>query len=322
MTKKLAPLVVALAYDGLCTFEFGIAVEVFGQSRPEFAQPLYRFAVAAIEPGRLRALGGVELRVAGGLELLRGAHTIVVPGWRSADALPPRALIDALQKAMRRGARIVSICSGVFVLAHAGLLDGRRATTHWKYAQILAERFPAIEVAPDVLYVDGGNILTSAGSAAGIDVLLHVVRLDHGARIANLVARRLVVAPHREGGQAQFVMQPMAIDQYDRMAGVVDWMAANLHRQIDLPMLAKRASTSVRNFTRKFRAAAGVSAMEWLIRLRVRRAQELLESTRDPLERIAERTGFAASETLRHHFRRVVGTSPRAWRKAFRDERK
>ncbi|HSK95099.1 MAG TPA: DJ-1/PfpI family protein, partial [Euzebyales bacterium] len=201
--------VAAIAYDGLCTFEFGIAVEVFGLPRPELDLDWYEFMVCAAEPGPLHATGGVRVAADHGLAAVAGAGTVVVPGWRDPDEPPPPALVDALLRAHARGARLLSICSGVFVLAATGLLDGRPATTHWRYAERLARRHPRITVLPDVLYVDDGELLTSAGSAAGIDLCLHVVRRDHGAHVAAQVARRLVSAPHRDGGQAQFVPRPL-----------------------------------------------------------------------------------------------------------------
>ena len=212
MSVNIMPnrLVVALAYDGLCTFEFGIAIEVFGLPRPEMGPDWYRFAVCAVDQGRMRAVGGFQLVADGGLELLEEAGTIIIPGWRSAHGAPvPPALIESLRRAHARGARLMSICSGVFVLAAAGLLSGRRATTHWRYVERLSAAYPDIKVEPDVLYVDEGSVLTSAGSAAGIDLCLHVVRHDFGAEVANRLARRLVVPPHREGGQAQFIERPM-----------------------------------------------------------------------------------------------------------------
>ena len=200
---------VALAYDGLCTFEFGVAVEIFGLDRPEMGEAWYRFRVAAIEPGPLRAAGGIRVESDGGLRLIERAGTIIVPGWRGADCPVPERLLAALRRAHKRGARLVSFCSGVFVLAATGLLDGKRATTHWRYAERLARAYPAISVVPDVLYIDEGNLLTAAGSAAGIDLSLHLIRRDWGAAAANSVARRLVVQPHRDGGQAQFIEAPV-----------------------------------------------------------------------------------------------------------------
>ena len=312
------PLVVTLACDRLAMFEFGIAAEFFALARPELDFVPYRFIVAAADPPPLRGLGGIRVDVDGGLELLRGANLIVVPGWRDLDEAPRPEITRALREAVDSGARVASICSGAFLLAHAGLLDGRRATTHWRHTERLARLFPNVRVEPDVLYVDEGNVMTSAGSAAGIDLLLHLVRKDYGPRVANMFARRMVVPPHRDGGQSQFVVQPIAVRTNDRIASVADWMAGNLSEAITIETLAGRAAMSVRTFTRRFRAATGTAPIEWLIRLRVRRAQDLLETTGAPIDHVAHQAGFGASETLRHHFRRVVGTTPSAWRNSFR----
>jgi AraC family transcriptional activator FtrA len=314
MTKAAPPLVVCIAYEGLATFEFGITAEFFALQRPELDFVPYRFAVAAADPPPLRALGGIRVQVDGGIALLRQASVIVVPGWRDLDFPPAPKLVRALQAAAARGARIVSICSGAFLLAHAGLLTGRRATTHWRHAERLAKLFPDIKVEPDVLYVDEGNVMTSAGSAAGIDLLLHLVRKDYGPRVANLFARRMVVPPHRDGGQSQFLVQPIAVRTNDRISSVAAWMVRHLDEAITIEALADRAAMSERTFTRRFRAATGAAPIEWLLRLRVRRAQDLLETTDRPIDRIAEEAGFGAPETLRHHFRKVVGTSPSLWR--------
>src|SRR6185503_19962211 len=311
-------LVVTLAYDRLAMFEFGIAAEFFALARPELDFVPYRFAVAAADPPPLRALGGVRVDVDGGLELLRNANLIVVPGWRDLEQTPRPEITRALRDAAERGARVVSICSGVFLLAHSGLLDGRRATTHWRYTEKLAQLFSKIRVEPDVLYVDEGNVMTSAGSAAGIDLLLHLVRKDYGPHVANAFARRMVVPPHRDGGQSQFVVQPIAVRTNDRIGSVADWMAGNLGQAITVEALADCAAMSVRTFTRRFRAATGAAPIEWLVRLRVRRAQDLLETSDASIDHIADVAGFGAPETLRHHFRKVVGTSPSAWRNSFR----
>ena len=315
---KQPPLVVTLASDRLAMFEFGITAEFFALARPEMDFVPYRFAVAAADPLPLRGLGGIRIDCDGGLELLREADLIVVPGWRDLDDTPRPEITEALRAAVARGARVASICSGAFLLAHAGLLDGRRATTHWRHTERLARLFPNVRVEPDVLYVDEGNVMTSAGSAAGIDLLLHLVRKDYGPKVANSFARRMVVPPHRDGGQSQFVVQPVAVRTNDRIASVADWMAANLSDEITIELLADRAAMSVRSFTRRFRAATGAAPIEWLIRLRVRRAQDLLEASDVSVDRIAEAAGFGAPETLRHHFRKVVGTSPSAWRNTFR----
>jgi AraC family transcriptional activator FtrA len=316
--KTTPPLAVAIAYQGLATFEFGITAEFFALQRPELDFLPYRFAVAAADAPPLRALGGIRIEVDGGIELLSEASIIVVPGWRDLDAVPPADLTEGLRHAVARGARVVSICSGAFLLAHAGLLSGRRATTHWRHAERLQRLFPDIRVEPDVLYVDEGQVMTSAGSAAGIDLLLHLVRKDYGPHVATLFARRMVVPPHRDGGQSQFVVQPIAVRTNDRISSVADWMAGHLTEAVSIEALADRAAMSVRSFTRRFRAATGASPIEWLIRLRVRRAQDLLESTDEAIDAIAERSGFGTPETLRHHFRKVVGTSPSQWRLSFR----
>ncbi|CAM6733230.1 HTH araC/xylS-type domain-containing protein [Leclercia adecarboxylata] len=252
------PLVVALAYDGLCTFEFGIAVEIFGLARPEMGDNWYRFAVAGVEPGALRATGGIRLVVDGGLELLAEAGTIIVPGWRGADVPVPAALCEQLVAAHARGARILSICSGVFVLAAAGLLNNRQATTHWRYTDVLQQRYPAIQVTPDVLYIDNGDVLTSAGSAAGIDLCLHLVRRDYGSVAANQVARRLVVSPHRDGGQAQFIQQavPVAYEGH-RLGALFDYLLENLAAPHSVDSLAKFVGMSPRTFLRRFAATTG-----------------------------------------------------------------
>ena len=309
--------VVVLAYDRLSTFELGLAVEVFGLRRPELGIPWYDFAVAAFEAGPLRATGGLRIEVDGGLDLLRKAETIIAPGWRDPEETPPAAILEALRKAHKRGTRLVSICSGVFLLAATGLLDGRAATTHWRYASALARRHPKVRVAPDVLYVDEGQILTSAGSAAGLDLCLHIVRKDHGAAVANEVARRLVLPVHREGGQAQFIAAPVAGEGEGRLAAMLDWMQRHCHEPQVVSALAARAGMSPRSFARRFKQATGLAPHDWLLRQRVRRAQDLLETGDLPIERIGERCGFGAPETLRHHFRRVLGTTPTAYRKAF-----
>jgi len=310
--------VAAIAYRGLCSFEFGIAVEVFALPRPELGVPWYDFRVCAVEPGPLSAMGGFTIHAPHGIDGLSRADTIVVTGWRDIEEIPPKALLDAIRRASKRGARLVSICTGAFVLAAAGVLDGLRATTHWRYVDRLRERYPKIRVEPDVLYVDEGQVLTSAGSAAGLDVCLHVVRRDFGAKIANAVARRLVVPTHREGGQAQFVPRPVAADAQETHGQVLDWLRANLDRPHTITSMAKKARQSERTFLRHFRQATGESPHGWLIRERVARARELLETSQLNVDQIAERSGIGAVETLRMHFRAIVGVSPNSYRRAFR----
>lgn len=313
------PRVVTLAYDGLCTFEFGVAVEVFGLARPEMGKGWYRHATAAIEPGPLRAAGGLTVSASGGLELLKEADLIVVPGWRGIDEPVPLSLIEALRAAHARGARLMSLCSGVAVLAATGLLDGRKATTHWRYADTISQRHPEIHLDPDVLYVDEGLILTAAGSAAGIDLCLHVVRRDFGADAANSVARRLVVPPHREGGQAQFIVRPVPQEREgQRMGPLIDWIEANLQREVTLAEMAARAGMSSRTFQRRFRDLTGHSPGEFLLTRRLRHACDLLERQAAlSLDDIATASGFGTPATLRHHFRTRLSTSPAAYRARF-----
>lgn len=310
-------LVVALAYDRLCTFEFGCVVELFALERPELGVDWYDFKVCAIEPGPIRAAGGITVQAPYDPALLALADTIVIPGWRDADEAPPPALLDAIRAAHARGARLCSICSGVFVLAAAGVLDGLPATTHWRYTERLARRHPRIVVRPDDLYVDAGQVITSAGSAAGIDMLLHLVRRNHGARVGNLVAQRLVVAPHREGGQAQFLPRPMAHDGQGRLSRLMDWLRTHPGQAHTVASMAERAAMSARTLQRQFREATGMGPSEWLTRERIAIAKDLLEAADIPLAQVAERAGFGSEESLRHHFRRLAATSPGAYRRRF-----
>lgn len=312
------PLVAVVAYDGLCTFEFGIAVEIFGLPRPEMGPDWYRFQVCSADPGPIRAVGGIRMEADGDLSSLGRAGTVIIPGWRGAEEVPPPALIAALRRAHEGGARLVSLCSGVFVLAATGLLDGRRATTHWRYLATLAERFPAIRIEPDVLYVDEGDLLTAAGSAAGIDLCLHIVRRDHGARAANQVARRLVLPPHREGGQAQFVDRPVARHAGSRLAALLDRARGRLAEPLSVPQLADEAGMSQRTFLRRFAETTGTTPGDWLVGERLAHARALLEETDLSIERVATACGFGTAATLRHHFRGRLGTGPRAYRSRFR----
>ncbi|OCJ15020.1 transcriptional regulator FtrA [Rhizobium sp. AC44/96] len=313
------PQVAVLAYDGLCTFEFGIAYEVFGLPRPEMGEGWYRFAVCGIEPGPLRAAGGLTVSVDRGLDVLDEADLIVVPGWRGIDAPVPDDLISALRAAHQRGARVMSLCSGVAVLAASGLLAGRRATTHWRYVSAVAARYPEITLDASVLYMDEGSILTAAGSAAGIDLCLHVVRGDFGADAANSVARRLVVPPHREGGQAQFISAPVPQEREGvRLGPLIEWMRARLDEEQPISLLAAKAGMSQRTFQRRFETTTGSSVGEWLLKERLRHARELLERRRDAsLDDIAIACGFGTPATMRHHFRKRLGTSPGAYRRSF-----
>jgi AraC family transcriptional activator FtrA len=312
--------VAILAYDRLCTFEFGCAVELFALERPELEVDWYSHAVCAFEPGPLRAAGGLALQVPHGLDALDDADTIVIPGWRDAAEAPPPQLIDALRRAHARGARLCSICSGAFVLAHAGLLDGRQATTHWRYFERLAADFPAIAIAPDALYVEDGNIVTSAGSAAGLDMLLHLVRSDFGADIANRVAQRLVIPAHRDGHQAQLVVRPLPREAGDPIAQTMDWIRENLRAAHTLASMAAQAKMGVRTFQRRFKDRTGASPLDWLVRERVMLAAQLLE-TRPALgiEAIADLAGLGSPESLRRHFRSHGLPPPARYRRQHRE---
>jgi AraC family transcriptional regulator, transcriptional activator FtrA len=274
--------------------------------------------VAAVEPGPLAAAGGIRVAADGGLALVEQAGTIIVPGWRGADSPVPERLLQALRRAHKRGARLLSFCSGVFVLAATGLLDGRRATTHWRYSERLARDYPAIKVQPDVLYVDEGNVLTAAGSAAGIDLSLHLIRRDWGPAAANSVARRLVVPSHRDGGQAQFIEAPVPqAREGGRLGQVLERMRAEPAGDTTLAKLAREAGMSRRTFMRRFKASTGTTPAAWLANARINRARELLEYSSSDIEEIATAVGFRSAATLRHHFRRQMKVSPSAYRRRF-----
>lgn len=315
---KCAQRVVVLAYDGLCTFEFGVAVEVFGLPRPEMGDNWYQFAVAAVDKGELRATGGVRVVADGDLSLLTGADTIIVPGWRGIDNAVPEELCEALRQANQRGCRVLSICSGVFVLAAAGLLNGKRATTHWRYTDVLQQRYPAINVVEDVLYIANDKVLTSAGSAAGIDLCLHVVREDYGLDAANQVARRLVIQPHRDGTQKQRVAQPVArARESQRLGTLFDYLYQNLAQAHNVRSLAERAGMSERTFLRRFHAATGKTPARWLLDERLRLAQHHLTTGRESIEKVAELAGFGQAKNLRLRFQQHLAISPLAYRKKF-----
>jgi AraC family transcriptional activator FtrA len=308
--------VAILAYDRLCTFEFGCAVELFALERPELDVGWYSHSICAVEPGVLSAAGGLSVQAPFGLERLADAGTIVVPGWRDVAEAPPQPLLDALRAAHARGARICSICSGAFVLAYAGLLDGRRATTHWHYTDALAASFPAVDVQAGVLYVEDGNLITSAGSAAGLDMLLQVVRADYGADIANIVARRLVVPAHRDGGQAQLVNRPVPRSGRNRIAQLMDWVRENLRAAHSVASMAEHIQMSTRTFQRQFREATAMTPLEWLVRERVTLATHLLESRPTlAVDLIADLAGFGSSESLRRHLRRLGHPPPHQLRR-------
>lgn len=311
------PLVAALVYDGLCTFEYAVAAEVFGLPRPEAGPSWYRFETCAIEPGPLRAMGGLRVEADAGLERLAEADLIIAPGWKGVDVPVPEPLLEALRAAHARGARLMSICAGLFVLAATGLLDGRRVTTHWRYTDALAARHPSLQFDGEVLYVDDGQIFTSAGSAAGIDLSLYIVRRDFGPDVANQVARRLVVPPHRNGGQLQYVERPMPERENARLPDVLAHVRARLDQPFSVAQMASMAALSERTLHRRFIETVGEPPASWLIGVRVDRARELLETHDLPMDEVARLSGFGDAALLRHHFRRRLKVSPQAYRATF-----
>lgn len=308
------PLVCAIAYDGLCTFEFGIAVELFALPRPEF-ENWYRFATVKAEPGPIRAAGGITLDADENLDLLQEASLVIVPGWRGADTPVPEPLCAALRAAYRNGARIASICSGVFVLAAAGLLNGKSATTHWRYTDKLADRYPDVTVDPDVLFVEGDRVFTSAGSAAGLDLGLHIIRQDYGAQVAASVARRLVLPAQRDGGQRQFVPRPEPKARVGSgLSALQDLIRASINEDWSIERMAKAAATSGRTLARRFNEETGTTPLNWLKGERISRAAELLENGSIPLADVWEICGFGSAETFRREFRKTMGVPPVRYR--------
>jgi AraC family transcriptional activator FtrA len=304
-------------YDGLCTFEFSIGAEVFGLSRPEMGPGWYRFASAAIEPGPLRAHGGLRVTADGGVDLLEQADLIVMAGWKGVHVPVPDELVQRLRQAWERGARLASICSGAFVLAATGLLDGRRAATHWRYAKALHAAHPSIDVDASVLYVEGDRVFTSAGSAAGIDLMLHIVRGDFGVEAANSVARRLVMPPHRSGGQAQFIERPVPADGDQRLVQLLDQVRADLQAPWSVDQMASNVAMSPRTFLRRFVELTGQSPGQWVTAERMEHAKRLLEGSALSVERIATEVGLGSMQALRHHFQQQLGLSPRDYRATF-----
>lgn len=312
--------VIAVAVtDNLPIFELAVPQEVFGTDRRDIADPWYDMRLCAAEPGPLRTTGGGFLNPSYGLDDLVEADTVLVPACaRAAQVNPPADLVEALRVAHARGKRIVGICTGAYVLAAADLLDGRRATTHWMNAQDFAARFPLVDLDPRVLYVDEGDILTSAGTAAAIDLCLHLVWRDHGAAIAHEVARRMVVPPHRGGEHTQYPSAPARSVPLDDLSAVLEWARGRLDQPLTVNDLARAANLSPRTFARRFRDTLGTTPLQWLLEQRVRLAQELLETTDEPVERIAHRTGFGTGANLRQHFGRVSGVTPQSYRHVFR----
>jgi transcriptional regulator GlxA family with amidase domain len=319
MTAFPVPRVAVVAFDGISPFHLSVPCLVFGEEEDDAGAARYRVTVCAESPGLLRTNAGFSLQVMRGLGALRGAHMVVVPSW--SPSLPPAspALLRALQVAHARGTRIVGLCLGAFVLAEAGLLDGRRATTHWQGVAAFGERHPQVVLQPEVLYVDEGDVVTSAGTAAGLDCCLHLLRSEQGAEAANRAARRLIVAPHRQGGQAQYIEQPVPpTPQRDRLSPLLQWLGARLHQPHAIDDLARRAAMSRRHFTRRFREVTGSSVNDWLQHQRVLLAQRLLESGDLPIEAVAARAGFGSAVSLRQHFAARLGVAPTTYRRQFR----
>ncbi|MDX2597240.1 MULTISPECIES: helix-turn-helix domain-containing protein [Streptomyces] len=311
--------VVAVLLDGVNPFELAVVCEVFGTDRSDEGLPVYDFAVASAEGRTLRSNAGFSLHVEHGLERLDSADLIAVPAGSDYASRPfPPELLDALRRGVDRGARVLSVCSGVFVLAAAGLLDGRRCAVHWHHADELARQYPRLTVEPDVLYVDEDPVITSAGTAAGIDACLHLVRREQGPEVANRIARRMVVPPHRDGGQAQYIERPLPKAPCDTVGEVLAWMERHLDREVTVEQLAARAHMAPRTFARRFQQETGTTPYRWILRQRVLLAQELLEGTDETMDAIASRTGFGTAAALRHQFVRALGTTPAAYRRTFR----
>lgn len=315
--------VAILAYDGMSGFESGLAAEIFGMTdlsemfSADIPRPWYSVQLCAGTP-EVRMLGGATVRASYGLADLAAADTVIIPSVHDVTEPTAPELVEAIRTAHERNARLVSICSGAFALAAAGVLDGRRATTHWIYVDLLQQRYPDIDVDPAPLYVDGGDVLTSAGCAAGLDLCLHIVRSDHGVRIANDVARRLVISPHRAGGQAQYIDTPVPEPTADgRIAAGMQWALANLDAPITLDDLASQAALSRRTYLRQFTKATGTTPIKWLIEQRIQASLALLESSPLSIEQIATRVGFESAVTYRHHFVRQLRTTPSEYRACF-----
>ncbi|MFC8453797.1 helix-turn-helix domain-containing protein [Kitasatospora sp. NPDC057223] len=313
------PISVALAVTGeIPILEVAAPCEIFGVNRTDLADPWYDFTVCGSDSAHIG--GWFRPEGSRSLDGLVRAHTVVVPAYRDVTRKPPADLVDAVRAAHEAGARVVSICTGAFVLAAAGLLDGRRATTHWLHTDLLAARYPEVKVDPSVLYIDEGSVLTSAGKAAGIDLCLHLVRLDHGAAVANALARRLVMPPYRDGGQAQFITPPVSSGRDHALAELLPWVTARLDKPLTVVDLARRARMSTRNLTRHFNAVTGTTPLQWLLTQRIYKAQVLLETSDCSIEQIAAQTGMGTAATLRRHFNRAVGVPPDTYRRTFHAE--
>ncbi|MCS5722055.1 helix-turn-helix domain-containing protein [Herbiconiux sp. CPCC 203407] len=308
--------VVLLAIPGVAPFEFGVVCEVFGIDRSEHGGPEFEFSIATAEPGPVRTSLGYDMLIADGLEKAAEADLIAVPA-HVIDADVHPEVVRVLREAADRGAWIISICSGAFTLAKSGLLSARSATTHWMHAERLAADFPDVSVDPDVLFVEDGRIITSAGTASGIDACLHLIRIELGAAAANVVARRMVVPPQRAGGQSQYIAAPVKERCTDSFAEVTEWMLEHLEEELTIDELARRALMSPRTFARRFKADLGTTPGAWLNRQRLLRAQQLLEESSLGLDAVAAESGFGTAAVMRHHFAKTLDTTPAAYRRAF-----
>ncbi|NED51756.1 helix-turn-helix domain-containing protein [Micromonospora aurantiaca] len=308
--------VAVLALDTVVPFDLATPIEVFDRTRLPGGRPGYRVVVCAERP--TVTTGVFDIAVPWRLDVLADADTVIVPGVTDPGAAAPGPVLDALRAAEARGTRIASICGGAFTLAAAGLLDGRRATTHWVAAAQLAARYPRVQVDPNVLYVDNGQILTSAGAAAGLDLCLHLVRTDHGAAVAADAARLSVMPLERAGGQAQFIAHEPPAPDGTTLEPLLTWMRQNAGRDLALADIARHAGMSVRTLNRRFRDQVGTTPLRWLHRIRVHQAQHLLETTAHPVDRVATQVGFGSVTAFRDRFRRITGTSPQAYRRSFR----
>jgi transcriptional regulator GlxA family with amidase domain len=310
--------IAVIAYEGVIPFHLSVPCIVFGDDLLKLSAPRYRLLICGEEVGLIPTISGFHIEVQHDLSVLESADTVIVPAWRGPDDRPSDTLLEALRAAHARGARMVGLCLGTFVLARAGLLDGRAASTHWAWAGEFERTYRNVALDQNALYIDEGDILTSAGTAAAIDCCLHLVRRDHGAEVANRIARRLVVAPHRHGGQAQYIEKPLpASGGSDRLSSTLDWAIANLNEPLSLAQLAARAGMSLRSFTRHFKSKTGTTVTQWLLNHRLAAAQRLLEAGDCSIEHVAEIAGFGSTVSFRQHFTRAFSISPASYRRQF-----
>lgn len=311
--------IAVIAYEGVIPFHLSIPCIVFGDDLLKLGAPRYRLLVCGEKAGLVQTISGFRIDVPYDLSALEDADTVIIPAWRDPDECPSETLLEALRAAHARGARMVGLCLGTFVLARAGLLDGRTASTHWAWAKEFERTYPNVMLDQNALYIDEGDILTSAGTAAAIDCCLHLVRRDHGAEVANRIARRLVVAPHRHGGQAQYIEKPLPDSgNPDRLSSTLDWAIAHLNEPLTLEILAERAGMSLRSFTRHFRKKTGTTVTQWILNHRLLKAQRLLETGDCSIEHVAEMAGFGSTVSLRQQFTKSFSISPTSYRRQFR----